>query len=181
MKRFLSIVLLSVFLFNVIGYHPMFWALRYQARMEMAQRLDSETYTADETITIKVPLAVPYNTFNPDYERATGTFEHHGEFFTLVKQKLAMDTLYVVCIKDHKERQLHAAMTDFIKLSCDIPSASQKTLKLLSGLIKDYLPASPSLPTSQHHSVAMLFGTVIHTNLSTRDLPVLTPPPDLLA
>ena len=36
------------------------------------------------------------------YERVNGEFEHNGEFFKLVKQKLENDTLNIVCIKDHR-------------------------------------------------------------------------------
>ena len=181
MKRFFSILLLSVFLFNVVGYYPVFWGLKYRARMEMNQRLDDENYNAEETVTIKIPLTVPYNTFGQDYERMTGSFEHHGEFFNLIKQKLEKDTLYIVCIKDRKEKQLHAAMTDFIKLSTDIPTSSQQTLKLLSGLIKDYIPATSAVLTQDRKAQSLTFGATPNFDLLTNNLPVPTPPPDLLS
>lgn len=180
MKRSFSILLLSVFLFNVVGYYPVFWGLKYRASMEMNQRLDDDNYNADETVTIKIPLTVPYNTFGQDYERMTGSFEHHGEFFKLIKQKLEKDTLYIVCIKDHKEKQLHAAMTDFIKLSTDLPT-SQQTLKLLSGLIKDYIPTTQTVLNQNRKALCLTFGTTPDFSLLTNNLPVPTPPPDLLA
>ena len=181
MKRFFSILLLLVFLFNVVGYYPVFWGLKYRARMEMNQRLDDENYNTEETVTIKIPLTVPYNTFGQDYERMTGSFEHHGEFFNLIKQKLEKDTLYIVCIKDHKEKQLHAAMTDFIKLSTDIPTSSQQTLKLLSGLIKDYLAATPTALTQNRQGLSLAFAIAPNLDLPSNELPVPTPPPDRLA
>jgi len=155
--------------------------MKYRARMEMNQRLDDENYKADETVTIKIPLTVPYNIFGQDYERMTGSFEHHGEFFTLVKQKLEKDTLYIVCIKDHKEKQLHAAMTDFIKLSTDIPTSSQQTLKLLSALIKDYIPTSSPALTQNRKCKSLTFGITPKFNLLANNPPVPTPPPDLPA
>jgi hypothetical protein len=179
LKRSFSILLLLVFLFNVVGYYPVFWGLKYRARMEMNQRLDDENYNADETVTIKIPLTVPYNTFSPDYERMTGSFEHSGEFFKLIKQKLERDTLYIVCIKDHKEKQLHAALTDFIKLSTDLPTSSQQTLKLLSGLIKDYIPTTPQPLIQNRLGNTLTFGPTPPCDLPTTNLPVPTPPPDL--
>lgn len=180
MKRSFSILLLLVFLFNVVGYYPVFWGLKYHARMEMTQRLDNENYNAAETVTIKIPLTVPYNTFGQDYERMAGSFEHHGEFFNLVKQKLEKDTLYIVCIKDHKEKQLHAAMTDFIKLSTDLPTSSQQTLKLLSGLIKDYIPATLTILPQNRKALSQTFGLAPTLNPPSNDQPVPTPPPDCL-
>ncbi|HEY5749442.1 MAG TPA: hypothetical protein VIU12_25415 [Chryseolinea sp.] len=181
MKRSFSIFLLLVFLFNVVGYYPVFWGLKYRARIEMNQRLDDENYNTEETVTIKIPLTVPYNTFGQDYERMTGSFEHRGEFFNLIKQKLEKDTLYIVCIKDHKEKQLHAAMTDFIKLSTDIPTSSQQTLKLLSGLIKDYIPTTPQALTQNRQGQSLTYGATPDFNLLANNLPVPTPPPDRLA
>ena len=164
----------------MVGYYPFFWGLKYRARMEMNQRLDDENYNTEETVTIKIPLTVPYNTFGQDYERMTGSFEHHGEFFNLVKQKLEKDTLYIVCIKDHKEKQLHAAMTDFIKLSTDIPTSSQQTLKLLSALTKDYIPTTPTTLPQNHKVLSISFGTAPNLDFPNNDLPVPTPPPDRL-
>ena len=140
LKRLFTILLLAIFLFNVGGYYAIFWGLRYQAKQDLVSRLDSDSYANDETILIRIPMTLPYP-MPVGYERVNGEFEHNGEFFKLVKQKLENDTLNIVCIRDHKEKQLFGAFKDFIKLSNDLPTTdSQHAILLLSKLLKDYGP-----------------------------------------
>lgn len=75
---------------------------------------------------------------NGGFERVNGKFEHQGEFYKLVKQKLHNDTLYVVCIKDFESKSLSKKMTDYIKMSNDLPDAKNKALNLLGKLLKEY-------------------------------------------
>jgi hypothetical protein len=146
----------------------------------MLRRLDAEIYTADETVTFRIPLTVPYYTDNKDYERVNGEFEHHGEFFKLVKQKLERDTLYIVCINDHKEKKIFNAMTDFVKLSNEMPASSKQTLKLLGTFNKDFFPASSLSPEAPDGwSLDLCFGSR-QLDLLAIDFPVYSPPPDLI-
>jgi hypothetical protein len=180
LKRLFSIAMLLLFLFNVVGYYLFFLGLRYQANVVMNQRLETADYKVDETITFKVPITVPYYADSKDYERVNGSFEHHGEFFKFVKQKLERDTLYIVCIKDRREKQIFNAMTDFVKLSNDLPSSSQHTLKLLGSLIKDFVP-TPSVNTHAGQGSYLALNFIpVQFNLLANDLPVLSPPPDQL-
>src|SRR4051812_47548891 len=107
----------------------MFWALRYHANEELQKHLDTNDYAAGESVVIKIPMTLPYQATSAAFERVNGEFEHKGEFYQLVKQKLENDTLSIVCIKDYKEKQIVTTMTDFTKQSNDIPtSAAVKVL-----------------------------------------------------
>src|SRR5688572_27863710 len=110
-RRTLSLFLLAIFLFNVVGYYGIFWLARERSNAAITYRIDSGQYTSAETITIKFPLTLPYPSTGKDYERAHGSFEHQGEFYKLVKQKLEKDTLFIVCIRDHQEKKIVDAMT----------------------------------------------------------------------
>src|SRR5260221_2362496 len=122
----------------------MFWGLRYQANKELQQRLDEFDYTESQAVTIKIPLTLPYQLNREGFERLAGEFEYHGEFYKLVKEKLENDTLSIVCIKDHKEKQLVSTMIDFAKLSSDLPATSSM-MKLLGNFLKEYDTAQGSL------------------------------------
>ena len=76
--------------------------LRYQNNVEMLEKLDLEDYNEAEMITVKIPISVPYASDSEEFERVDGLFEHKGEFYRLVKQRLFLDTLYVVCVKDQE-------------------------------------------------------------------------------
>ncbi len=119
------------------GYYTLFLALRYQANAELQVHLDANDYPASDALTIKMPITLPYQINGAGFERLTGEFEYQGEFYKLVKQKLENDTLIVVCIKDHKEKQLVGTMADFTKMSNDLP-ANSTTLKLIGNFLKEY-------------------------------------------
>ena len=59
-KRALSIVLVVVFLFNVIGYYGIYVAMLSQARTALNEKIDNDQYKEDQTVTIKIPLTLPY-------------------------------------------------------------------------------------------------------------------------
>jgi len=75
-----------------------------------------------------------------DYHRVTGEFEHKGEVYRLVKQKLYKDILYIVCVKDTKSKKINQALVDYVKTFTDRPfNAKQQGVKLTYSIIKDYL------------------------------------------
>ncbi len=158
----------------------MYLGLLEKARLEMAQRLDEEDYSVNETITIKIPFKLPYQEEDKTFERMHGDFQHDGEFYKLIKQKVENDTLYIICIRDSKEKKIFNFMADMVKMSTDLPAASAST-KLLNSLIKDYLlPVFMIEPSQQDCLLSVVFHEQ-HFSLLTRDLPVFSPPPDLLS
>lgn len=126
MKKLLSTALLALFLLNVGGYYLVIWGLQSNHESNLIQRLDKNLYHADETLTIKIPLTLPYPIHTRDFERVDGTFEYEGQFYRLVKQKLVSDTLHIVCYKDDHSQQLESVMEDFAKTTADVPSSPRK-------------------------------------------------------
>jgi len=165
----------------MVGYYFVYLGLRFHANTEMAQRLDTESYTADETITVRIPFTLPYWVDSNDYERISGEFVHNGEFYKLVKQELKKDTLYVVCIRDSKEKRNFNFMSGFAKLSTDVPASSKNTLKLFASLLKDFVPTIDSILPSQ--PVAFIVTTYVSKqfNVIAAVYPVPSPPPDFIS
>ncbi len=176
MRRAIAILLLLVFTFNVIGYYGIYWFARDHFRSVMLQKLDADNYSAYESITLKIPVSLPYqlNSASTDFERINGSFQYKGEFYKLVKQKMKADTLYVVCIKDHQEKQLHAAMSDFMKISNDIPSSN---IKVLGGFGKDFEPVALIEIHTVRNSISARIYTSEKYSVLNRSIAVLSPPP----
>ena len=176
MKRLLSLFILVVFLFNTGGYYMMYWGLRYQATLELREQLDTGAYADSQTLTIALPLTLPY-AVDRNYERVDGEFEYRGEFYKLVKQQLKHDTLFIVCIKDIREKHLVGEMINFTRLANDLPATS-KALKIFGNLLKDYA-GSHSLALTEHTSGWV--ATYIYPALSfypfTRYNSIASPPP----
>ena len=116
----------------------MFWGLQYQTNQKTWNRLEDNRYPKEETILLKIPMALPYSLGDGSYKRMRGEFEHQGEFYKGIKQKLQQDTLYIVCIKDQKQKHLVNTMTRYEKMSNDLPSKTKNTRNIWSKLGTEY-------------------------------------------
>lgn len=147
MKRLVSLALVALLLLNVLGYYALFFGLQYRNDRAMTRMFDSGTYEESQAITIKLPLTVPYLNDNPGFQRVDGKFWHGGEFYRLVKQKYAKDTLTVVCVKDPENVRIQDALSDFVKTFTDAPIENQANAKLVFSISKDYIQESFYLET----------------------------------
>ena len=147
MKKVIAITLVVLILFNTMGFYGLFVGLRYKAKRDIVQRLDRDQYSAEETITLKVPLSIPYIADDDDFQRVNGEFMHEGEFYRLVKQKLVQDTLYIVCIKDIQTKHIKRALADYVKTFTEKPLDGKSQSKTTITFIKDFVVASFSILT----------------------------------
>lgn len=149
----------------MLGYYGLFFGLHYQNRQELIQRFDAENYSAMEAVTIKVPIAVPYANDSQEYQRVNGEFEHNGEFYHMVKQRLSQDTLYIVCVKDQQSKRINQALTDYVKTFTDKPVDGKSHGISLPSFIKEYLVGSYTIKSSsegwssnvKHESAPVVF------------------------
>jgi hypothetical protein len=173
----MSFILLIVFLFNVGGYYLAFLVLEYKTNQALSVRIDHDQYDESETITIKIPLSLPYPIQEHDYTRVDGDFEYQGEYFKLVKHKLEKDTLYVVCIKNHDQKQMQETITDYVKLSNDLPGNAKKALSFFSKLLKDFRDSETPAPETSGTWVADVVYPDSEELLSSLSGTILSPPP----
>lgn len=179
MRRLISILLVVLILFNALGYYGIFVGLRFKTTQDLIHRLDISAYTEAETFTLKLPLAVPYNDDSREYKRTDGEIEYQGEFYRMVKQKLSNDTLYIVCLKDHRSQHIKEALNDYVKTFTDKPvNASQQNTKIQLGFIKDYLPVKIALTSGTTGWVCnSMHNSRIIDLTSNPNLSLISPPP----
>jgi len=169
--------LILLLLFNALGFYGLLQGLRYKTTQDLVKRLDNHRYSEDETILLKIPVAVPYQIDSEDYERVDGEFEHEGEFYRLVKQKYQNDTLFMVCIKDHTTKRIEQAVADYVKTFTDKPVDAKHNGKVITIFIKDFLPSHitiKSISTGWHSE--FVFG-IRTPSLTDRDQSIISPPP----
>jgi len=123
-----------------MGYYGIFVGMKYSNTRKVTQRINADDFEKSETITIKIPLSIPYYG-DTDFERVDGEIEHEGQFYRLVKQKLQKDTLYIVCIRDTRAEHIHEALSDYVKTFAD-QSADRSGTGTTHSFIKDYVAAS---------------------------------------
>ncbi|NOS91359.1 MAG: hypothetical protein HOP30_05525 [Cyclobacteriaceae bacterium] len=144
MKRTITLILLVIFLLNVVGYYGVFVGLRFTSEVALRQQFDAENYDQQEVM-IKVPITIPYATDSRDFERVDGEFEHEGQVYRLVKQKLQSDTLYIVCVKDQQTQTINQALADYVKSYTDKPANAKQGTKTVAQFTKDFISCTTSL------------------------------------
>jgi len=168
-----------VFLFNIGGYYIVFWGLRAKADREIISRIENNTYNNEETVLIKIPFSLPYPV-SEDFQFVKGKFEHQGEYYKLIKQKLKGDTLFILCIKNNKEKHLNHKMIEYGNLFNDLPTQSKQSQNLLSQLLKEYEQLHQLIFISEEGWVADLTFGHLSFRIVEIEQPIQSPPPKSL-
>jgi hypothetical protein len=144
-KRSFALFMMLLFLLNVLGYYGVLVGLQLKNKQNLQAQFDSDEYERQHEVTIKVPLTIPYATDSKEYTRVDGEFEHEGDVYRMVKQKLQSDTLYIVCVKDATSKDIKQALAEYVKSFTDKPASEKSQSKTLQNLIKDYIATTTSL------------------------------------
>ncbi len=121
MRKYIALLILSVFLFNIEGYYLLFCVLQYSIKKEVRQEIRKGLKDEDLTVII-----MPENDeagiiwLKPGKE-----FRYNDEMYDVVKIHYKHQKKYYHCITDKKEKQLIA---DFQK-SHNSKSESEKKIK----------------------------------------------------
>lgn len=144
-RKSFSYVFLCLILLNITGYYGLFIGWKYRHDTGMRARLDAERYRQQELRTLKIPIAMPYIFDSPEFARIDGMFEYQGTFYRLVKQKLAADTLIIVCIRDEETRKIHDVFGDVMQAFTGQTHSHSPGPKSLPSFIKEYIVTSTLL------------------------------------
>lgn len=178
MKRPIAIILLLLFLFNTVGYYGLYPLLRMHSTHVLSQRVDAGAYNPNETITLRLPLSLPYLLAGQgDDHRLQGSLRYQGKLYTLVSQRIEGDTLYVVCLPNREAHRVASVLARFSNHTHTL-AAPLKATKLPSSLTDNYTPAptmtfvATSVVPKQRYAIA--YTTHWHTPVQR----VITPPPE---
>jgi hypothetical protein len=121
LKRIAAILLLSVLLFNWIGYRLLtaYWEGRATTRLEAS--LDNERYDPAQLILLRISAdALPYSNISAQFERSVGYIEMGTTRYRTVKRRLYNDSIEFLCIPDGAANRLLSAKDDFFRLVNDL-------------------------------------------------------------
>lgn len=166
-------------LMNSMGFYGVFLGLKFKHDSRTRTQLDLGNLAGLETITIQIPLSLPYSADDTEFERIDGKYEYNGEYFRLVKQRYANDTLTIVCIKDQNEKAIEGGLRNYVKTFAQHHTESNGA-KFQVSLIKDYLPQSFAIiPVSLGWTQTTPYQFYAQ-NESVPHLSLEAPPPRLL-
>jgi hypothetical protein len=178
MKRPIAAILLLLFLLNTLGYYGLYPLLRLRTTHLLNQRVDAGAYDSNETITLALPLSLPYLLAGQgDDHRLQGSLQYQGRLYTLVSQHIEADTLYVVCLPNREDHRMASLLARFADPTHTL-AAPLKASKLSHTLAHDYTLA-PILTFTPGCTLPIHRYAIAHT---TRWCPpaqrIITPPPE---
>jgi hypothetical protein len=148
LRKYASIILLLILLFNMVGYRAWFYYAEQKADVAMESRLDKNQYDESDLISLTIPLNNPYQIEQTRFERINGEVNFQGKTYKLVKRKVTDGNLVLLCMPDTRKMVLKKAKTEFGNAASGLTSNSKNsprsgTQKNFSG--SDYLKEFASL------------------------------------
>lgn len=139
LKRLVSIVLLSLLLYNMVGYSVVYW-LGGNVALE-AQKDELESSLKDEYITVKVPVSLPYQTNWTAPQSVQGKLQVGSEFYEMVEQIMLNDTIYITCKPDRDARANFYALAEHINkhIHGNAADGPQPSKSIVIQLVKEYV------------------------------------------
>jgi hypothetical protein len=176
MRKFLSLVLCLVILFNVSGYYIAFKIMHIQARKEMKAYIKNNL-DEDELEIIMISDSEISSASSSFRFIKKNEFTYKGKLYDIVHQKIEGSNTTFYCINDKKEEKLFANLDDHIKCHTDkYPVSKSRSAQLIKSIVKDALPEKKQILKSQTDSQNILYAYIV--NLTEQFIPIILPPPE---
>ena len=126
-------------LFSVLLYQAGGFALQYLSEGNTVS-IDPDT---EETVVVKIPINLPYQTDWVSSEEVDGSVRQGDEFYEMKSRKVENDTLVTVMVKDRNARENFFDLAQQVNehLS-DEPGSTPAKTKLINTLVKEYCAQS---------------------------------------
>jgi hypothetical protein len=172
MKRILSILLLFVFLFNIMGYYAAFLVQRAQLKKEMKAFIKSDEGKENlQKLVIPVAKYAASVDFIEENE-----FIYKDELYDLIKKETTVTGIILYCINDLKEELLIEVARKHFNKNNNPNTSTDNSSSLIENIINEALPENPFflMPFSVCHKITEFDYT---SHITTQYIPVISPPP----
>ena len=129
MKKLISIIAISVLLFNTIGSLIVFESTRYCIHKEI-----KNTITQSIPQNKLIAIIIDNNTKKDINFVDDNEFLYKGKMYDVVKQQTNGDTIIYYCINDNKEEELFANLNKEVKNNMDTNPVKNKTKQILNKI-----------------------------------------------
>ncbi len=138
MKKIAAILLLTLFVFNTIGYRLFISFVQDKADAAFVGKLDKGNYNDEDLITVKIPINLPYQNNWKEFERVDGEIKLNGQVYKYVKRKVYNDTMILLCIQHETKTKLEQKANDYFGKMNDLPGNDNKKADAFKQLLSDY-------------------------------------------
>jgi hypothetical protein len=184
LRRIISILLLGLLLYNMIGYSIVYLSEGKQTVSAMGNDFVQQSAGTDD-IVIKVPVAVPYQNNWDAPQPIQGLIEHEGRFYQMKSQQLVNDTMIVHCDYDQSARErfndLASKINDQVTGNNTSPEKDAHSL-ILKNFLKEYMAQGRKhvfYVLEWSPTIEIAFPSMINSVLPQLHTAIPSPPPDL--
>lgn len=124
MRKIAAILLLSLYTFNLVGYHVLFHLLEKKAEQNLQASLDKKVFSDADLVTLRIPLHLPYISDTRSFEKVDGEITSNGKIYHFVKRAIRNGTLVLLCLPDKQKTQLESIKGVFSKQAADDQDSS---------------------------------------------------------
>lgn len=137
MRKIFSIVFLLVFLFNIIGYYPVFLLRQHEVKTELSQILNSQIELGVLSL-----LSFDQNEIQSLEWIKKNEFRYKGEMWDIVMTEKGEDgKIYFYCFLDKKEKHLLGQLEAHVNRHIATEGRNKDNERnLTKNITKDYLP-----------------------------------------
>ena len=126
--------MLSLLLFNWVGYRVFISWCESHAEDRLEARLDADRYDKAQLILLRISAELlPYSNSSASFERATGEIEIGHVLYSYVGKRLYNDSVEFLCIPEKAVNQLKKAKIDFFTLVNDLQKTGHGKVPGSSG------------------------------------------------
>lgn len=159
LKKIAAILLLSVLLFNIVGYRFLFNYFEQKSIATLEKKIDAFAYNESELNEIAIPLNMPYYS-DKSVENIYGEVEINGQHYQYVKRKIENNILHIWCLANTEKNNLTAAKNDVAKSNSqnNHTNSNQKQSIVIKLLQTEFL-------SSQTYSFANTYSSTTQQQL----------------
>jgi hypothetical protein len=126
LKKTAAISLITLLLFNWIGYCLLSTYFENRATDRLETSLDRQDFDPSQVLTIRIPANhFAYYNSSLQFERVNGTIEISGIQYNYVGKRLYNDSLEFLCIPNQEVMKLQAAREEFFRVVNDLQHDGQ--------------------------------------------------------
>jgi len=176
MKKWVSIFLLGLMLYNIMGYYVAYLAMLQELKNEMRSSIHNADQ--DENITI---IKLPYidgKIADNDLEFVDeDEFSYRGQMYDVQRTEINGNEISFYCLCDENENTLNFSLEKHIDCNnLDGNSAEKKNESITKSLLKEYLPQMGLIVPIGENSIVAEFSNLAYPTLNA-SYEVALPPP----
>jgi hypothetical protein len=179
LKKFVSIFLAVLILYNILGYMVVFQSYRYAIRKEVKRRIKNAV-PENELIVIRLTAEDMRSGKNGYKKIDKNEFRLSDKLYDIVRRSTTGDTTLFYCINDKQEEQLFSNIDAHIKHHLDNSGpARQRSDLLMKIILKQALLSQYTFQLPDAYSYAYNLANVVIPEYSIQDIPA--PPPEFFS